>query len=63
MPQCAIEIPEVYRCVTRPICAEIARKLMLKWGMDIQDVRLKHPSSSRACQRAKESLNKRLSFC
>ena len=48
MPQCAIEIPEVYRCVTRPICAEIARKLMLKWGMDIQDVRLNYAGDTQA---------------
>lgn len=40
MPQCAVEIAEVYRSVTRPVCFDIVRSLMTKWGMDVNDVRL-----------------------
>jgi hypothetical protein len=58
MPQCAVEIAEVYRSVTRPVCMEIARGLMKKWGMDTTDVRLNYLGDTESLPSTNSTLQK-----
>lgn len=58
MPLCAIEIQEVYRSVTRPVCYDVTRFLMAKWGMDLNDVRINYVGDTEALVATNSALQK-----